>query len=232
MAVSEVSFMQGITQYLVDAGPGSCGDEPVKLPSLGDLAKQMGMSRGKLREELIAAQAYGIVEMRPGDGTYVHPFDFYAAIRPAVLYSIACDRANFESIRKLRVYLEVAFWDEATRALDQDDLDQLDQIVESAERKLEGTPIRIPHAEHRELHLAIFAKLDNPFVQGLLRAYWDAYEAVELHQFFELAYYEEMWSSHRKMVDALRFERPQEGKETLMKHFSILENRLQMPELA
>ncbi len=230
--MNEVSFMQSITQYLVDAGPSSCDDEPVKLPSLGDLAKEMGISRGKLREELIAAQAYGVIEMRPGDGTYVRPFDFYAAIRPAVLYSIACDRTNFEAFRKLRAYLEVAFWDEATQALDQEDLDELDRIVESAQRKLVGTPIRIPHAEHRQLHLAIFAKLDNPFVQGLLRAYWDAYEAVELHHYFELTYYEEMWSSHRAMVDALRAHRPYEGKETLIKHFSILENRLQTPELS
>jgi DNA-binding FadR family transcriptional regulator len=222
--------MDTVTQYLIDAGPKGCGDEPVKLPSLGDLAKEMGVSRGKLREELITAQAYGVVEMRPGDGTYVHPFDFYTAVRPAVVYSIKCDRQSFDHIRKLRAYLEVAFWDEATEALDASDHARLARIVARAERKLQSRPIEIPHDEHRELHLSIFAKLENPFVQGLLKAYWDAYEAVELHRYFELRYYQEMWTSHRLMVEALQSNQPQRGKVVLTQHFTILENRLLAPE--
>lgn len=223
-------FMETITQVLMDAGPKGCDAEPVKLPSLGDLAKQMGVSRGKLREELIAAQAYGVVEMRPGDGTYVNAFDFYAAVRPAVVYSIGCDRSNFDHFRKLRAHLEVAFWDEAVQALDDADISELEAIVARAERKLANTPIRIPHAEHREFHSRIFSKLSNPFVQGLLKAYWDAYEAVELHLFFELSYYTAMWDSHRAMVDALRAGEPARGRDVLTQHFTILEDRLQMPE--
>lgn len=228
--MEQFPHMATVTQYLIDAGPKGCGEDPVKLPSLGDLAREMGVSRGKLREELIAAQAYGVVEMRPGDGTYVHPFDFYTAIRPAVIYSIACDRSNFEHFRRLRAYLEVLFWEEATHALDADDHAALMRIVEEAERKLASRPIEIPHAEHRELHLRIFSKLENPFVQGLLQAYWDAYEAVELHLFFELSYYTEMWDSHRALVTALQQGQPQEGKRILTAHFSILENRLNTTE--
>ncbi|MBN1247691.1 MAG: FadR family transcriptional regulator [Anaerolineae bacterium] len=228
--MEQMPFMETITQYLIETGPKGCDDEPVKLPSLGDLAKEMGVSRGKLREELIAAQAYGVVEMRPGDGTYVNAFDFYAAVRPAVVYSIACDRSNFDHFRKLRAHLEVAFWDEATRALDQDDLTELEAIVARAGRKLASKPIQIPHDEHRELHMRIFSKLGNPFVQGLLKAYWDAYEAVELHLFFELSYYTEMWNSHRAMVEALRANQGARGRDVLAQHFTILENRLQTPD--
>ncbi len=228
--MERIPFMETLTDYLIEAGPAGCGDEPVKLPSMGDLAKEMGISRGKLREELIAAQALGVVEMRPGDGTYVYPFDFYTAIRPAVVYSILCDRQNFDHIRRLRAELEVAFWDEAVRALDAEDYRKLEQIVARAERKLKGTPIQIPHDEHRQLHLTIFSKLDNAFVQGILKAYWDAYEAVELHLYFELSYYEEMWSSHRAMVVALKSGQAGRGREVLTQHFSILENRLQTPE--
>jgi DNA-binding FadR family transcriptional regulator len=219
-------FTHPILKYLVDEGPKG-SDEPVKLPPLGNLAKELGVSRGKLREDLITAQAYGLVEMRPGDGTYICPFDFYAAIRPAVLYSIACDKQNFDRFYQVRARLEVVFWEQAVCALDQADYEALDRIVERAERKLKGVPIEIPHDEHRDLHLRVFSKLDNPFVQGLLNTYWDAYEAVELHRYFELSYYERMWSSHRKLVGLLREERHQEGKEVLIQHFSILEDRLQ-----
>ncbi|MBN1579322.1 MAG: FadR family transcriptional regulator [Anaerolineae bacterium] len=219
-------FTHSILKYLVDEGPKGA-DEPTKLPPLGDLAKELGVSRGKLREDLITAQAYGLVEMRPGDGTYICPFDFYAAIRPAVLYSIACDKLNFDHFYQVRARLEVVFWEQAVCALDQADFQVLDRILERAERKLGGVPIEIPHDEHRELHLRIFSRLDNTFVQGLLNTYWDAYEAVELHRYFELSYYERMWSSHRELVALLKEKRYQEGKETLIKHFRILEARLQ-----
>ncbi len=225
--MAQIPFMQTITRYLIDARLTGRGDDRVKLPPMGDLAKELGVSRGKVREELIAAQAYGVVEMRPGDGTYVNAFDFHAAIRPAVVYSIACDAESFNHFRKLRAHLEVAFWDEATRALDEADHAQLEQIVERAQRKLESKPIQIPHEEHRELHLHIFSKLGNPFVEGLLKAYWDAYEAVELHLYFDISYYEKMWTSHRALVDALKLNQLRKGKEVLARHFTILESRLQ-----
>ena len=86
-----------VLQYIVQEGlHTSDGAELTKLPAIGDLAKELRVSRGKLREEMIAAQTYGAVEMRPGDGTYVRPFDFYAPIRTLVLYSIAGDRRNFD----------------------------------------------------------------------------------------------------------------------------------------
>lgn len=220
---------QSIFQYLIESGLASCEGEPEKLPSLGQLAQEMGVSRGKLREDLIAAQAYGVVEMRPGDGTYVHAFDFYTAIQPAILYSIACDKRNFDRFHKLRAYLEVSFWETATRALDEEDYAELRQILERAENKLKGTPIEIPHKEHRQLHLRIFTKLENPFVLGLLKAYWDAYEAVELHRYFELSYFEKMWVSHRALIEALEQQQQQQGKDVLVQHFSILEDRLQTP---
>jgi DNA-binding FadR family transcriptional regulator len=222
----QTAFSHSILQYIVDQESTS-GDAPTKLPPLGALAKKLGVSRGKLREELIAAQAYGVVEMRPGDGTYIQPFDFYTAIRPLVLYSVACDRGIFDHYYRLRARLEVAFWDDAAHSLGCEDHRELGRILERAERKLRGSPIEIPHAEHRDLHELICSNLDNQFVQGLLRAYWDAYEAVGLHRYFEYSYYERMWSSHRGMVEAIVAGEYEEGKEILVRHFTLLEDRLQ-----
>ncbi len=220
-------FAHSILRYIIDQGLAQPGGEPVKLPPLDDLAQSLRVSRGKLREDMLTAQAYGLIEMRPGDGTYVCPFDFYAAIRPAVLYGIACDGHNFDRIYRLRAQLEVAFWDQAVESLTESDLRELQSIVERAECKLAGRPIEIPHREHRELHLRIFERLDNPFVQGLLKAYWDAYEAVELHRYFELNYYQQMWDSHRQMVEAITSGQSQQGRDILRSHFRILEDRLQ-----
>ncbi|MBL7201934.1 MAG: FadR family transcriptional regulator [Anaerolineae bacterium] len=221
-----------ILQYIIDEELAGQDGEPAKLPPMDKLARELGVSRGKLREDLIAAQACGVVEMRPGDGTYVRPFDFYTIIRPAVLYSIACNRQNFDRFYRLRARLEISFWEDAVRALERPELERLERILERAERKLRGRPVVIPHREHRDLHVLFFSRLDNPFAQGLLKAYWDAYEAVGLHRYFEFSYYERMWSSHRAMVEAVSSGRYQEGREILVQHFTLLEGRLQGEDAA
>lgn len=215
-----------ILQYIVDEELAPPGDSPVKLPPMEELAQELGVSRGKLREELVAAEAYGVVEMRPGDGTYVCPFDFYTAIRTLVLYGTACDWKCFDYFYKLRVQLEIGFWGEATDTLNEEDGRELLKILERAEAKLKGSPVEIPHREHRSFHLLIYSRLGNTFVQGLLNTYWDAYEAVGLHRYFDYNYFEEMWQSHREITESILEGRYQEGKEILTQHFTLLESRL------
>jgi DNA-binding FadR family transcriptional regulator len=217
-----------LLQYIVDQGLRAEEEEAsLKLLPMGELCQELGVSRGKAREELIAAQAWGVVEMRPGDGTYVRPLDFYTPIRTLLLYGVMLDKENFSRYYELRVKLEVAFWDSATCGLTSDDLEELGRIVESAEKKLGGHPVEIPHWEHRQFHLRIFARLDNEFVLGLLRAYWDAYEAVGLHMYFDYRYYEDMWSSHRAMLNSIVVGQYDEGREALIQHFGLLGDRLQ-----
>lgn len=215
-----------IVRYIIE-DLGEPSEEPAKLPPLDQLAKQLGVSRGKLREDLIAAQAYGVIEMRPGDGTYLCPFDFYTAVRPLILYSIACNKGDFDRLYRLRARMEVAFWDDAAQTLGQAEIDQLAHILDRADAKLQGYPIEIPHREHRDFHVLIYSRLDNPFAQGLLKAYWDAYEAVGLHRYFELSYYQRMWTSHRGMVEAIASGENEAGKQILLQHFTLLEDRLQ-----
>ena len=215
-----------ILQYIVDKELATPGSEPVKLPPMEDLAEELAISRGKLREEMVVMQAYGVVDMRPGDGTYVCPFDFYTAIRTLTLYSTACDWRNFDHLYRLRVQLEITFWQEAIQNLTREDKEELARIVDQAEHKLTGSPVEIPHKGHRDFHLLIFGRLDNKFVQGLLKAYWDAYEAVGLHRYFDLNYYQKMWSSHRAIAEAIISNQHKKGQEILVQHFTLLENRL------
>ena len=223
-------FFRSILDYVVNEEM-LCDEETAsKLPSISTLAHNLGISHGKLREDLIAAQAYGMVEMRPGDGTYIRPFDFYAAIRPAVIYGIACDKHNFDRFYRLRAGIEISFWEEATRKLQPDDFKKLRRICQRAESRLNGEPIEIPHREHRVFHMLIFSRLNNPFVIGLLKAYWDGYETVELHRYFELSYYTEMWDYHRQIVDLLQEGDYQQSQQVLKDHFGILETRLQITQ--
>ena len=101
--------------------------------------------------------------------------------------------------------------------------------MRAAWAKLEGTPVQIPHAEHRQLHLAIFHRLENAFVRGILEAYWEAYEAIELNRYAEYDYLTAVWRYHQKMVDAICAGDFDAGYAALVEHTRLLQVRSPAP---
>ena len=84
---------------------------------------------------------------------------------------------------------------------------------------------QIPYQEHRELHLTIFRRLGNPFVLGLLEAYWDGYEAVELNTYADYAYLKTVWEYHDEIVRAIESGDFVRGRELLITHMQLLSHR-------
>ncbi len=196
-----------------------------RLPPLEEISKALEISIGKLREQLEVARSLGLVDVRPRAGIHLSEYTFLPAIRFSLLYALASDPNQFEAFSALRNHVESAFWHEAAQQLTAADHAQLRAIIARAWDKLNGQPIRIPHAEHRELHMTIFARLENPFVKGLLEAYWEAYEAVGLNVFSDYQYLREVWTYHERMVDAIVAGRLDEGHRLLVEHAQLLQHR-------
>src|SRR5512139_3324937 len=156
------------------------GDIP-PIPSLSELSKELGVSVASLREQLEVAEALGLVEVRPRTGIRRLPYTFFPAVYQSLSYAIHLDRSYFDAYSELRNQVEAAFWDKAVRLLTPEDHQALQSLMVAAWDKLHGSPIHIPHLEHRQLHLRIYTRLGNPFVQGVLEAYWEAYEQAGLN---------------------------------------------------
>jgi DNA-binding FadR family transcriptional regulator len=206
--------------YLIDndVPPGQ------RLPALSDISSEMGISVGKLREEMEIARKMGLVSVRPRLGIQREPFEFSQMLLDGVLFGLATGEANFEQYSQLRQVVETGFWDQAVKLLTTEDKEQLRTLVTRAWDKLRGEPIHLPNGEHRDLHLTIFGRLENPFVQGILDAYWQAYEASEMTRFASYAYWTEVWTYHEKIVDALYNNDFALGQQLLVEHFSLLKS--------
>lgn len=196
-----------------------------RVPPINALSEQLGISPSKLREQLEVARALGIVEVRPKTGIRTREFSYLPSLRLSLLFVLAQDPARFEEIRALRTHLEAAFWTRAVALLQTSDLDRLEQLVAQAWDKLRGTPIQIPHAEHKALHLTVFSRLPNPLVRSLLEAYWEAYEAVGLGLYADYAYLNEVWTYHEAMVRAIRRGDLEAGRQALVDHTGLLRAR-------
>ncbi len=218
MATVMSELSSDFLKYLAEQG---C-DPGARLPAIPELATHLGISTGKLREQLEVARALGLVEVRPKTGMRSLAYDFAASIRTSFQFALALDRSLFESFGVLRNRLEAAFWHDAVALLEQEDEDHLDDLIERAWSKLRGETIKIPHEEHRDLHLTIFSRLENPFVRGILELYWEGYEAVGLNVYADYSYLERVWKYHEAMVQAIHDEDADAGHRALVEHTRLL----------
>jgi DNA-binding FadR family transcriptional regulator len=197
-----------------------------KLPSLNDLSRELNISLASLREQLEVARALGFVEVRQKTGTRRLTYSFTPAVRQSLGYALALNDEHFRKFADLRNHLEAAYWDEAVHLLTEADKAELNGIIARAWEKVRGTPVQVPHEEHRKLHMTIFSRLDNPFVLGVLEAYWEAYEAVGLNVFAGgYEYLQDVWKYHQRMVESICNGQFEVGYEALVRHTDLLYHR-------
>ena len=194
-----------------------------QLPSLKDLSQELGISISALREQVQVAKALGLVDVRPRLGIRPQPYSFTPAVDASLCFAIEQDRTHFEDFVDLRRHLELAYFPQAVDLLEDEDYEMLRELVARAWQKLRGKPARIPHQEHRMLHLAFYKRLENVFVTGLLEAYWDAYEAVGLNVYTDFEYLEQVWIYHEQLVEIAIAKDKTRGREILQEHFDLMD---------
>ncbi len=192
------------------------------LPPINNIAKELEMSPGKVRENLEVARQLGFVSVKPRVGIVRQPLRFAPSILQTMLFGLGTGEVEFSQLSQLRQIIEAGFWDEAVSQLQPEDITKLKSIIEEAWKKLRGTPVHVPNSEHRALHLLIFSRLQNPLVQGILSTYWDAYDASELTRFAKYQYWLDVWEYHERIVCSLEKKEFDKSKQLLIKHFALL----------
>ena len=199
--MSEFDLDSDLLKYIAQEGfqPGD------RLPTINELQEddRLGISISKVREQLEVARALGLVEVKSKTGMKMKSYSFAPAVRLSLFFALAQDQHNFELFGEVRNHIEVAFWNEACERLQDEDKQVMHECLLKAQAKLNGKPVRIPNEEHRTFHLTTFKRLDNPFVMGILEAYWDAYNAVELNRYSDYSYLQQVWTYHEQIFEAI-----------------------------
>lgn len=224
--MSPTNQLSEFINYLVYSTSVMPGEGDINsLPPISVISQELGISVASLREQLEVAKAMGFVEVRPRTGIRRLPYHFTPAVHQSLSYSLATDKSYFDEFADLRNQIEAAYWLKAVTALTDADKGKLKACIASAWGKLHGTPIQIPHAEHRDLHLTIYSRVDNVFVQGILEAYWNAYEEVGLNLYADYQYLQNVWGYHQNMVNAIYSGNYDQGFSYLVEHKDLLHHR-------
>ena len=214
-----------LLRYLAERGHAA-GE---RLPPLQDLATELGLSVGKLREQLEVARELALVEVRPKTGIRTLGYSFTPAVWASLRFALGLDPAHFEHFETLRNHVERSFFLEAVGLLQPEDKQHLQDLIARAWQRLRGEPVQIPHAEHRELHLTMYARLQNPFVRGVLEAYWEAYESVGLDVYADYSFLHEVWTYHEAIVAAILRGETEQARQLLIEHTALVVRRPRSP---
>lgn len=194
-----------------------------RLPTIQELKSEshLDMSASKVREQLEVARALGLVEVRSKRGTLVKDYTFTPAVKLSALYALACGE-RFELFASLRNHVEAAYWNEACGLLTEDDFAIMGNCIAVANDKLNSPPIHIPNEEHRIFHLTVFKHLDNPFVLGILEAYWEMYEDVGVNQYMDYTYLKQVWDYHARILKLIREKNFDDAQQAFVEHTRLL----------
>lgn len=218
-----------LLNYIID-GDFCPGD---RLPTITELQDEdhLGISTSKVREQLEVARVLGLVEVRSRTGMRVKAYSFAPAVRVSLLYALARDPGCFRMFSELRTHIECAFWHEACELLLDEDKQFMHDCVTKAREQLNSRWIRIPHKEHRDFHLTVFKRLDNPFVIGLLEAYWDAYDAVQLNAYADYDYHQAVWDYHDQIIQHISARDFDAALTAFIEHTKLLRHQPRMQNI-
>lgn len=192
------------------------------LPNMQDLSAQMNTSVASLREDLESLRFMGVVDAQPKKGMKILPYRFEPVVSKSLRYATLINKKYFQEFSVLRNCVEKSFFMEAVEKLEQQDIESLHQNVEAAFSKLHGQPIQIPFTEHRELHLRIYKRLNNTFIEGILLAYWKIYQAIGLDLYTDLDYLERVWHYHADIVAGIQENKFTKAHQLLLEHMELL----------
>jgi DNA-binding FadR family transcriptional regulator len=194
------------------------------LPPEGQIAVDLGVSRGSVREAIKALESLGIVEVRHGDGVRVRGFNF-DSILELLSYGVAFDPDKIGEILQIRIWLEDAAIVDALAVLDEEMLEQMEVLL--ARWQVKAAANADTSEEDRAFHQLLYAGLGNASLSQLIDIFWLVYHSKPAADKGEDRDPLATVQAHRDLLAAIRRRDPQSARQRMRDHFRNLEKRME-----
>lgn len=198
----------------MDLDPGDA------LPAEPELMRTLGVSRNSVREALKGLQAFGIVDIRHGYGTYVGSAQL-RSMAPGLLFHsrLAVRRENPRALRdivEVRALLESGLIRRSALELAPADLDRLREELDAL--AADGDAGRAGH--DRRFHELLYEPLGNALALQLIALFWDVYRQLEAEVGKPRTDHHQVVRQHGQVLDALRAHDPDAAAAMIAEHFA------------
>lgn len=170
--------------------------EGEKLPSEPEFARQLGISRGSLREGLAQLKAQGMISRKPKDGTYILPLP-NGQTGMAQTAQRVIKSSSFRNIMEMRDAIEQKAAALAVERATDEELEELREIVMRSQE----------HTGEVDLdyyfHYRLVELSGNSIFMGIVNSYFEEIREIRDHNLNERSRASQVKQEHLAIIDAI-----------------------------
>lgn len=199
-----------------------------KLPPERELAESLGVSRASVREALTALEAIGILDIRPGEGTFVRETSVSATFAPLAMV-LEMEQNSMSQLMEVRRVLETEIAALAVQRATEEDLQNIE--VNLNRMKSANTVSEAVEADLR-FHFAIAEATHNSILLRIMNTVADL-----MHNTFRIRREElfadkgrEIISEHEAIYRAIRDRDIDSAKLRMLQHIHNIQAGIEVQE--
>lgn len=199
-----------------------------KLPSERELAESLGVSRASVREALTALEAIGILDIRPGEGTFVRETSVSATFAPLAMV-LEMEQNSMSQLMEVRRVLETEIAALAVQRATEEDLINIETNLNHMR-----TARTISEAVEADLmfHFAIAEATHNSILLRIMNTVADLMHNTFRIQREELfaAKGQEIISEHEAIYQAIQDRSLETAKLKMLQHIDNIQTGIEVRE--
>ena len=209
---------------MISEGRLKSGDQ---LPPERDLAEKFVVSRTSVREALRALESLGLIEIRPGEGTFVREVSVEALIEPLALVMLS-QREAIGELFEARQLLEPSIAAFAARRATPHDIEEMARILE--EQAKEVAAGRTGLAQDADFHSAIASAAHNRAISRLVHGIMDLLTQSREESLSTPGRPTRSHASHRRILNAIAARDEDAAREAMLDHLRSVEEVVLAPD--
>ncbi|NPV71071.1 MAG: FadR family transcriptional regulator [Firmicutes bacterium] len=197
--VEKQRLYQSVVEQLVEFVKNGGVSPGQRFPSERELEKQLGVSRGILREAFRVLEVRGLIESRPGGGRFLRE------VTPPVLFQdgttlYALEKSVLLDIAEARMALEVTVARLAAQRATEEDIGNMSQVIESFYSASDPEP-----GEDRDLdfHLSIARATHNFVLHELVKMQMNLLREYHQQAHLNRQKWEALCAEHKRILQAI-----------------------------
>ncbi len=184
-----------------------------KLPSETELAVELGVSRGILREALTILQFQGFISRKPKDGTYIRKIDVEVISADSMIESLKM--ATYLDLIDMREALEVKAIELTILRADEYDIREVKDYLESIDINDENYNI-----SDYNFHQKLAELSQNTLLVNFIDNYYGLIKELAEKSNRDIERKREILVEHKAIIEAILLRDQQLAKEKLIHHLS------------
>jgi GntR family transcriptional repressor for pyruvate dehydrogenase complex len=210
-------------KQMIGEGRLKSGD---RLPPERDLAEKFVVSRTSVREALRALESLGLVEIRPGEGTFVREVSVETLIEP-LAFVMASQRAALSELFEARRLLEPSLAELAARRATPEEISEMERILDEQAQEVEQG--RMGLAQDAAFHAAIGVAAHNRAITRIAHAVIDLLAQSREESLSTPGRPRRSHEDHRRVLAAIAARNPEGAAQAMREHLEAVEALVLQP---